>query len=85
MARAAAAGFRVVLVVATRGERGEPTPGVLADDEPHLQSGLALRPHQVDALAGMMAAVIGDFERSEQEEPEQSDDSAPRLADDRHP
>ncbi len=54
---------------------------VLADDEPHLQSGLALRPHQVDALAGMMAAVIGDFERSEQEEPEQSDDSAPRLAD----
>ncbi|CAB4733448.1 MAG: GlcNAc-PI de-N-acetylase [Actinobacteria bacterium] len=34
MARAAAAGFRVVLVVATRGERGEPTPGVLADGEP---------------------------------------------------
>ena len=34
MARAAAAGHRVVLVVATRGERGEPTPGVLAEDEP---------------------------------------------------
>ena len=34
MARAAAAGIRVVLVVATRGERGEPTPGVLAEGEP---------------------------------------------------
>jgi len=34
MVRAAAAGIRVVLVVATRGERGEPTPGVLADGEP---------------------------------------------------
>lgn len=34
MARAAAAGHRVVLVIATRGERGEPTPGVLAEDEP---------------------------------------------------
>ncbi len=33
IARAAAAGHRVVLVLATRGERGEPTPGVLADGE----------------------------------------------------
>lgn len=33
IARAAAAGHRVVLVLATRGERGEPTPGVLAEDE----------------------------------------------------
>ena len=33
IARAAAAGHRVVLVVATRGELGEPVPGVLADDE----------------------------------------------------
>ncbi len=54
---------------------------MLAVDEPHLQSGLALRPHQVDALAGMLAAVIGDFERSDQDEPETADDSAPRLAD----
>ena len=29
MAKAAAAGHRVVLVVATRGEQGEPVPGVL--------------------------------------------------------
>jgi LmbE family N-acetylglucosaminyl deacetylase len=34
MAKAAAAGHRVVLVTATRGEQGEPVPGVLADGEP---------------------------------------------------
>ena len=33
MAHTKAAGGRVVLVVATRGERGEPQPGVLADGE----------------------------------------------------
>ncbi|MGI9577528.1 MAG: PIG-L family deacetylase [Microthrixaceae bacterium] len=33
MAQTKAAGGRVVLVVATRGERGEPQPGVLADGE----------------------------------------------------
>ena len=33
MARAVASGHRVVLVVATRGEHGEPVPGVLADGE----------------------------------------------------
>ena len=53
---------------------------MLAEDEPHLASGLALRPHQVDALAGMLAAVIGDYERGEDGEDE-SDDTAPRLAD----
>ncbi|MPY95315.1 MAG: GlcNAc-PI de-N-acetylase [Acidimicrobiia bacterium] len=34
MARAAEDGHRVVLVVATRGEQGEPVPGVLGPDEP---------------------------------------------------
>lgn len=33
MAKAAAAGHRVVLVAATRGEQGEPVPGVLRDGE----------------------------------------------------
>ena len=33
LARAAEAGHRVVLVFATRGELGEPVPGVLADGE----------------------------------------------------
>jgi LmbE family N-acetylglucosaminyl deacetylase len=34
MAKAAAAGHRVVLVAATNGEHGEPVPGVLAEGEP---------------------------------------------------
>jgi LmbE family N-acetylglucosaminyl deacetylase len=34
MAKAAASGHRVVLVVATRGEQGEPVPGVLGEGEP---------------------------------------------------
>jgi LmbE family N-acetylglucosaminyl deacetylase len=34
MAKAKALGHRVVLVVATRGEHGEPVPGVLTDGEP---------------------------------------------------
>lgn len=34
MARAAAAGHEVVLVVATRGEQGEPVPGILKPGEP---------------------------------------------------
>ncbi len=33
MAKAAAAGHRVILVTATRGEQGEPQPGVLAEGE----------------------------------------------------
>ncbi|SVB61044.1 uncharacterized protein METZ01_LOCUS213898, partial [marine metagenome] len=33
MARLAEEGHRVVLVVATRGEEGEPVPGVLGPDE----------------------------------------------------
>ena len=54
---------------------------MLAEDEPHLASGLALRPHQVDALAGMLAAVIGDYERGEDGDEVEADDDAPRLAD----
>ncbi|MGI9116576.1 MAG: helicase-related protein [Gaiellales bacterium] len=54
---------------------------MLGEDEPHLASGLALRPHQVDALAGMLAAVIGDYERTEADDEAEADDAAPRLAD----
>lgn len=53
---------------------------MLAEDSPHLASGLELRPHQVDALAGMLAALIGDFERTDGDEPE-VDEDVPRLAD----
>jgi LmbE family N-acetylglucosaminyl deacetylase len=41
MAKAAAAGHRVVLVSATRGELGEPQPGVLAAGEPLWQRRMA--------------------------------------------
>jgi len=56
---------------------------MLGADEPHLASGLPLRAHQVDALAGMLAAVIGDYERQEADEAAELelDDEAPRLAD----
>ena len=56
---------------------------MLGPDEPHLASGLALRAHQVDAWAGMLAAVIGDYERQEADDAVEADleDDAPRLAD----
>ena len=51
MARAASAGHRVVIVAATRGEQGEPQPGVLADGE-------LLWQRRVDELAES-ARVLG--------------------------
>jgi ribonuclease E len=47
---------------------------VLSEPTPALASGLTLRAHQVDALAGMLAALIGDFERGDDEEREEDDD-----------
>jgi ribonuclease E len=49
---------------------------ILSEPTPALASGLTLRAHQVDALAGMLAALIGDFERGEDEErdDDESDD-----------
>ena len=41
---------------------------ILSQPTPSLASGLTLRPHQVDALAGMLAALIGDAERGEEED-----------------
>ena len=37
---------------------------VLSDPQPRLASGTTLRRHQVDALAGQLAALISDLERS---------------------
>ena len=45
---------------------------VLSDPQPRLASGTTLRRHQVDALAGQLAALISDVERgvaAEDEEP----------------
>ena len=58
MALAARAGHRVVLVLATRGELGEPVPGVLADGEELWQRGLDEKfkmvrlPHEVGEVCG---------------------------------
>ncbi|MDX6620632.1 MAG: ribonuclease, partial [Gaiellales bacterium] len=41
---------------------------VLADDQPALLNGLTLRPHQVDALAGMLAALTSAEEREDAED-----------------
>src|SRR5689334_20647112 len=49
---------------------------VLAEPQPRLASGTTLRRHQVDALAGQLAALISDLERSAalDEEEDDSDD-----------
>ncbi len=57
MARAAADGHRVVLVVATRGEQGEPVPGVLHEGE---QLGLR-RSAEVHASADVLGVQRVDF------------------------
>src|SRR6478672_6654728 len=50
---------------------------VLADPQPRLASGTTLRRHQVDALAGQLAALISDLERSAAlDEEDDSDDEA---------
>jgi LmbE family N-acetylglucosaminyl deacetylase len=73
IARATAAGHRVVLVIATRGERGEPTPGVLADGEmlwerrivETMESARILGVQRVEFLgyvdSGMMGEPSNDF------------------------
>ena len=73
IARAVAAGHRVVLVLATRGERGEPTPGVLAEGEmlwerrivETLESARLLGVERVEFLgyvdSGMMGEPTNDF------------------------
>ena len=45
---------------------------VLNDPQPKLASGTTLRRHQVDALAGQLAALIGDLERRALEDDEEN-------------
>src|SRR6476469_9757461 len=47
---------------------------MLSGQPPRLESGTALRRHQVDALAGQLAALIADLERGDDEEDEEDDD-----------
>ena len=73
LAKAAAAGHRVVLVFATRGERGEPQPGVLADGEQlsirrsaecH-ESGAVLGAARVEFLGYVDSGMMGEPTNSE--------------------
>jgi LmbE family N-acetylglucosaminyl deacetylase len=59
MARAAAAGHRVVLVVATRGEHGEPVPGVLDDGEQLTLRRSAETQASADALGAQRVEFLG--------------------------
>jgi len=63
MALAAAAGHDVVLVVATRGEQGEPVPGVLAPGESLWERRVA-ETHASAALLGVAEVVFLGFEDS---------------------
>ena len=68
---------------------------ILSEDKPHLADGLELRAHQVDALAGMLAALLGDAQRNWEDDAAgtaadngngngngDDDDAPPPLADD---
>ena len=47
---------------------------VLSEPQPKLASGTSLRRHQVDALAGQLAALIGDLERIEPDDEDDDED-----------
>ena len=59
MAAAAAAGHDVVLVVATRGEQGEPVAGVLGPDEPLWQRRVAETHRSAELLGVSRVAFLG--------------------------
>jgi len=59
MAKAAAAGHRVVLVTATRGEHGEPVPGVLDDGEPLWQRRVAETHRSAEILGAERVEFLG--------------------------
>lgn len=63
MTLAAAAGHRVVLVTATRGEMGEPQPGVLADGEP-LWERRVVETHQAADIMGLHRVEFLGYEDS---------------------
>ena len=63
MTLAAAAGHRVVLVTATRGEMGEPQPGVLADGE-QLWERRVIETHQAADIMGLHRVEFLGYEDS---------------------
>ncbi len=63
MALAAAAGHRVVLVTATRGEKGEPQPGVLAEGE-QLWERRVVETHRAAEILGLHQVEFLGYEDS---------------------
>jgi LmbE family N-acetylglucosaminyl deacetylase len=63
MAKAAADGHRVVLVVATRGEQGEPVPGVLDEGE-HLWQRRVVETHRSAEILGASRVEFLGYEDS---------------------
>jgi len=59
MAKAAASGHRVVLVTATRGEHGEPVPGVLDDGEPLWERRVAETHRSAEILGAERVEFLG--------------------------
>jgi LmbE family N-acetylglucosaminyl deacetylase len=73
MAKAAAAGHRVVLVVATRGELGEPVPGVLADGEDLWQRRVIETHHSAEVLGADRVEFLGYVDSGMMGEPTNDD------------
>src|SRR4051794_34211896 len=59
MAKAAAAGHKVILVTATRGEQGEPVPGVLDDGEELWQRRVVETHHSAEVLGVDRVEFLG--------------------------
>jgi len=90
MARAAAEGHRVVLVLATRGEHGEVDEGVLADGEPLWERRVRETEASADVLGVARVAFLGYVDSGMMDTPENNaaesfwqadiDEAAKRLA-----
>src|SRR5690606_8365545 len=74
-AKAVAAGHRVVLVVATNGELGEPVPGVLADGEPLWQRRLVEVEESAALLGVERVELLGYHDSGMMGEPTNDDPS----------
>jgi len=73
MALAADAGHRVVLVVATRGELGEPVPGVLGEDEVLWERREVETAHSAEILGAQRVAFLGYTDSGMMGEPTNDD------------
>ncbi len=74
MARAAAEGHRVVLVLATRGELGEPVPGVLDDGELLWERRVAETYRSAEVLGAQRVEFLGYRDSGMMGEPSNDDD-----------